>query len=52
MNKRLVAALCAYAAIAVLAAFTLDGGKLRNIVWILMGAFALRTYSAHMRTRE
>jgi hypothetical protein len=52
MNKRLIAALCAYAVIAVLAAFTLDGGKLRNIVWILMAAFALRTYSSHMRTRQ
>jgi hypothetical protein len=47
MNRKLLAALGAYAAIAVLAAFTLDGGLLRNGVWVLMGAFALKTYIAY-----
>ena len=35
-----------YAAIAVLAAFTLDG-KLRIAVWIFMGGLALKTLIAH-----
>jgi hypothetical protein len=47
MNKRLTAAMSAYAAIAVLAAFTLDGGLLRNGVWVLMAFFALKSYIAH-----
>lgn len=47
MNKRLIAALAAYTAIAISAAFTLDGGLLRNAVWILMGGLALKTYIAY-----
>jgi hypothetical protein len=47
MTKKLMAALGAYAAIALLAAFTLDGGLMRNAVWVLMGAFALKTYIAY-----
>jgi hypothetical protein len=47
MNKRLLTAMSAYAAIAVLAAFTLDGGLLRNAVWVLMGGLALKTYIAY-----
>jgi hypothetical protein len=37
MIRRFLAAMAAYAAIALLAAFTLDG-KLRIAVWIFMGA--------------
>jgi len=47
MNKRLAAAMSAYAAIAILAAFTLDGGLLRNAVWVAMAFFALKTYIAY-----
>jgi len=47
MNKRLLSALSAYTAIAVLAAFTLDGGLLRNAVWVLMGGLAVKTYIAY-----
>jgi hypothetical protein len=54
MNRRFLAAMATYAAIAILAAFTLDGklldGKLRLAVWILMGGLALKTliaYKAH-----
>jgi hypothetical protein len=47
MNKRFFAALAAYAAIAILAAFTLDGGLLRNGVWILMAFFAVKSYIAY-----
>jgi uncharacterized membrane protein len=51
MDKKFLAALLAYAAIAALAAFTLDGGKMRNAVWVLMAGLALKTYVAK-RARE
>ena len=35
-----------YATIAVLAGFTLDGGLLRNAVWVLMAGLAVKTYIA------
>jgi hypothetical protein len=44
MDKKLIAAMAAYAAIALLAAFTLDGGKLRDAVWVLMAGLAVKTY--------
>ena len=47
MNKRFWAAMAAYAAIAILAAFTLDGGLLRNGVWVLMAFFAVKSYIAY-----
>ena len=50
MNRKFVAALTAYAGIAVLAGFTLDG-KFRLFVWILLGAFALRTWLSVLRER-
>jgi len=37
----------AYAAIGVLAAFTLDGGLLRNAVWVLLAGLAVKTYIAY-----
>jgi len=37
-----------YAAIALLAAFTLDG-KFRLVVWIFLAGLALRTYLATLR---
>ena len=46
MMRRFLAAMAAYAAIALLAAFTLDG-KLRIAVWIFMGALALKTLIAY-----
>lgn len=46
MNK-FVAAMCTYAVIAVLAAFTLDGGLLRNAVWVLMAGLAVKTWIAY-----
>jgi len=36
-----------YAILAVLAAFTLDGGLLRNAVWVLLAGLALKTYIAY-----
>jgi hypothetical protein len=47
MNKRLLVAMSTFAILAVLAAFTLDGGMLRNFVWILLAALALKTYIAY-----
>src|ERR1700689_1696474 len=36
-----------YAILALLAAFTLDGGMIRNAVWILMAGLAAKTYIAY-----
>jgi hypothetical protein len=47
MNKRFIAAMCTYAAMALLATFTLDGGTLRNAVWVLMAGLAAKTLIAH-----
>ena len=44
MNKRLISALAAYATLALLAGFTLDG-TLRYAIWILMAGLALFTLS-------
>jgi len=46
-NQRFLAAMSAYAVIAVLAAFTLDGGLLRNAVWVLMAGLAVKTWIAY-----
>jgi hypothetical protein len=46
VNKRLVLAMSAYAALAILAGLTLDG-KLRLAVWIFMAYLAVRTFIAH-----
>ena len=44
MNRRLLWALAGYAAISLLAWRTLDG-NLRILVWIIMAAFAIRTWA-------
>ena len=46
MNKRLISALAAYATLALLAGFTLEGA-LRDGIWILMAGLALKTYIAY-----
>jgi hypothetical protein len=46
MQRRLLAALAAYAVISILAWVTLDG-KMRLAVWILMAGFAIKTYIAY-----
>ena len=43
-----LAAMASYAAIALLAAFTLDG-NFRLVVWIFLAGLALRTYLATLR---
>jgi len=50
MIGRLLAAMATYAALAVLAAFTLDG-KLRLAIWILMSGLALKTLIAYKARR-
>ena len=47
MNRKFRAAMGIYAILAVLAAFTLDGGLLRNAVWVLLAGLALKTYIAY-----
>lgn len=47
MNQRLLRALAAYLALALLAAFTLDGGLMRNAVWILLAGLAVKTWIAY-----
>ncbi len=47
MNKRFLIAMATYAVLAVLAAFTLDGGLMRNAVWILLAGLAVKTYIAY-----
>jgi hypothetical protein len=44
---RLAAAMTTYAILALLAAFTLDGGIIRDAVWILMAGLAAKTYIAY-----
>jgi len=46
MSKRLLCAFGAYAALALMATFTLDG-KALYFVWIVLAYFAVRTYIAH-----
>jgi len=45
--KRLATAMGCYAVLGLLAAFTLDGGLLRNAVWILLAGLAVKTYIAY-----
>ena len=44
MRRKLTIAFACYAVLALLAAFTLDGGLLRNAVWILLAGLAAKTY--------
>lgn len=46
MSTRLISAMSAYAVLALLASFTLDGA-FRYFIWILMGALALKTWIAY-----
>jgi hypothetical protein len=51
LNKKgpsLLAAMLSYAAIALLATFTLDG-NFRLVVWIFLAGLAVRTYLATLR---
>jgi hypothetical protein len=47
VKNRFMAAMGTYAVLAILAAFTLDGGLMRNAVWILLAGLAAKTYIAY-----
>lgn len=47
MGKRFLSAMGTYAVLAILAAFTLDGGLMRNAVWVLLAGLAAKTYIAY-----
>jgi hypothetical protein len=48
MRSRFAAAMAAYAVLALLAAWTLDG-KIRLATWLLLGLFAVKTVLAVLR---
>ena len=50
MNRRLLYALLTYAALAILAVFTLEG-LIRIATLVLLGGFALKTYLAVLKGR-
>jgi hypothetical protein len=50
MNRRLVVAMLVYAALAAVASFRLDG-KLRLVVWLVLGLFAVRTVLVVLKDR-
>ena len=45
-QQRFGSAMAAYAVLAILAAFTLDGGLMRNAVWVLLAGLAIKTWIA------
>jgi hypothetical protein len=51
MNVRFVAAMSAYAVLAILAGFTLTG-EIRLGTWIILGYFAFRTWLVVLKRRE
>lgn len=48
MKMRLYAAMACYATLALAAAYTLDG-SFRIVVWIVLGAFGVKTYVATLQ---
>ena len=50
MNRRFLYAMLPYVALAILAAFTLDG-IIRIATLVLLGVFALKTYLAVLKDR-
>lgn len=50
-DRRLAAALAGYGVLALMAGLTLDG-SLRLLVWLILGALALRTWLAWRTTRR
>jgi hypothetical protein len=49
---RLPAALVLYAALALTAQLTLDDLRVRTCLWLLLGAFAIKTWIAHNREKN
>ena len=50
MNLKFVAAMCCYAALAILAGLTLTG-KIRIGTWVILGYFAIRTCLVVLKDR-
>ncbi len=50
MGLRFVAAMCAYAVLAILAGFTLTG-QIRIGTWVILGYFAFRTWLVVLKDR-
>jgi hypothetical protein len=50
MNRRFLYVMATYAALAILAGFTLEG-VIRIATWVLLGGFALKTYLAVLKDR-
>jgi len=51
MNARFIAAMSAYAILAILAGFTLSG-DISTITWIVLGGIAIRTWLVVLKRRE
>ncbi len=51
MDLKFVAAMSAYAVLAILAGFTLDG-NLRIATWIFLGGIALKTFLVVLKRRQ
>jgi hypothetical protein len=51
MNRKFAVALGAFAALAILAYFTLDG-KILLATWIFLGAFALKSWLVVLKQRQ
>ena len=50
MDRRFKYAMFAYAVLAILAAFTLEG-VIRTATWVALGGFALKTYLVVLKNR-
>jgi hypothetical protein len=51
MNLRFIAAMSAYALLAILAGFTLSG-DIRIVTWIVLGGIAIRTWLVVLKRRQ
>jgi len=51
MDRKFIAAIVVYAALAVLAGFTLDN-PMRLGVWIILGLFAFKTWLVVLKRRQ
>ena len=50
-SGRLAIALAGFAALALLAWWTMEPGKFRSLTWVLLGFFAFRAALAQLRSR-
>jgi len=50
-SGRVGIALAGFAALALLAGWTMQPGKFRSLTWVLLGFFAVRVVLTHLRSR-